>query len=73
MKDKENIPSKTDLGGIGRAHFIQENEANIEKVSRDISGIDRQEGNMDPGTKGGNFDQDSFNENQEGKTIDHNN
>jgi hypothetical protein len=58
MSDKENYPPKTEMGGIGRNIFIKENEANIATTSRDISEMDRKEGNMDHGTKGGNFDQD---------------
>jgi len=67
MSDKENISPKPDLGGIGRTNFIKENEANIEKVSRDLSNMDRQEGDMDPGIKGGNFDQGSLDEEQRDK------
>jgi len=64
MNDKENIPQRPGLGGIGRTNFIKENEANIEKISRDLSNMDRQEGDMDPGIKGGNFDEASINEKQ---------
>ena len=58
MSDKENYPLKTQVGGIGRNNFIKENEENIANINRDISEMDRKEGNMDHGTKGGNFDQD---------------
>lgn len=59
MNDKENHPLNPNIGGIGRANFIKENETGTTNTSRDISDMDREEGDMNHGTKGGNFDQDS--------------
>ena len=69
MNDKESYPPKTNLGGIGRTNFIKEKEAETANTSRDISEIDREEGDMDNGTTGGNFDQDDQNTNQEDQTT----
>jgi hypothetical protein len=68
MNDKENSPLKTNLGGIGRANFIKENEAGTENTSSDINEIDREEGDMDNGTTGGNFKQDDKDNNQQDQT-----
>ncbi|HJW16794.1 MAG TPA: hypothetical protein VJ499_06730 [Flavisolibacter sp.] len=59
MNDKEIHPLKPDIGGIGRANFIKENEPVTTNTIRDISDMDREEGDMNHGAKGGNFDQDS--------------
>ena len=66
MEDK-NI--RNEQGGVGRTNFIkqheQKEEENLDRPgtgSRDISDVDRQEGNMNHGTKGGNFDDASAKE-----------
>jgi len=58
MNDKDTFPSKTNLGGIGRNNFIKESQGDTTNVSRDIRDMDQQEGQMNNGEKGGNFDQD---------------
>jgi hypothetical protein len=68
MNDKESYPPKTNLGGIGRTNFIKEKEAETANTRRDISEIDREEGDMDNGTTGGNFDQDDLDKNKEDQT-----
>ena len=67
MNDKETIPSKTNLGGIGRNNFIKESEGDTTQVSRDISDMDMKEGQMNNGEKGGNFDEDAQDEDMPGQ------
>ena len=60
MEDKKNTEENRQ-GGVGRTNFIAQDpqptrEDQDRSGSRDISDIDRQEGAMHHGTKGGNFD-----------------
>lgn len=67
MNDKETIPSKTNLGGIGRNNFIKESEGETTQVNRDINDMDMKEGQMNNGEKGGNFDEDAQEEDMPGQ------
>ena len=59
MQEKRTT-EETKQGGVGRTNFISQhsNKENVDVDSaNDISEVDRQEGSMDHGAKGGNFDE----------------
>jgi len=57
MDDKKNTDNDRQ-GGMGRTNFLSEDphDQSTQQHQRDISDIDRQEGTMHHGVKGGNFD-----------------
>jgi len=59
MQEKRTT-EETKQGGVGRTNFISQhsNKENADVDSaNDISEVDRQEGSMEHGAKGGNFDE----------------
>jgi len=61
MQEKRTT-EETKQGGVGRTNFISQHSNNEQEnaevnSSNDISEVDRQEGSMDHGAKGGNFDE----------------
>ncbi len=59
QENKSNVTQDVKEGGIGRTHAATEggeHQQEQENNKRDISEIDQQEGTMNNGTLGGNFD-----------------
>ena len=61
MEDKKTTEQEPQ-GGVGRTNFMagQKEEPAQKQQYRDISDIDRQEGTLDHGVKGGNFDEEKI-------------
>ncbi len=68
QENKDNAAHEVKQGGIGRINTASENQEQQQgqTETRDISEIDQQEGTMNHGTLGGNFDSTSSNTASEG-------